>query len=245
MKSQAKCGIPERMEKMRETAPEQDLISRRSIAFSYIQGKTTLRDCISGLGGVIREIGKELPENIYEKVRDGLWIARDAKVSDSAVIEGDAIICQGSRIYPGSAISGNAVIGSHVRVGVGCEIRNTICFDLSEIGNGCFIDSSIIGYKASVMPNCVVYAYLPEGRNETQKRDRYGVPMSSARSHFYGSVIGDCTVIEPFSLIKPNSHIGAFSKVTAYSEFVGDLPPYKVYKNQTVMPTIRAEEIMI
>ncbi len=73
------------------------------------------------------------------------------EVSSSAVIEGNVVIGEGTRLLPGVYIEGNAVIGKNCKIGPNCYIRgNTAIGDGVHIGQAVEIKNSIIGHKSSV-----------------------------------------------------------------------------------------------
>lgn len=67
-------------------------------------------------------------------------IARSAKISKSAVIEGDVVIGAGTKILEGAMIRGPCYIGENCVIG-----NNALVRDYSHIGNG-----SVIGYSSEI-----------------------------------------------------------------------------------------------
>ena len=63
------------------------------------------------IGQFIMELGKTLPEDEYDKVGEDVWIAKDAKVFESAYIHGPAIIGHGAEVRHCAFIRGNAIVG--------------------------------------------------------------------------------------------------------------------------------------
>lgn len=70
---------------------------------------------------------------------------------DLAVIDGEVIIGEGTRLLPGVVIEGNVVIGKDCKIGPNCYIRgNTSIGDGCHIGNAVEIKNTVIGHKSNV-----------------------------------------------------------------------------------------------
>ncbi len=67
------------------------------------------------------------------------------EVHSSAVIEGEVIVGEGTRILPGVFIEGNAIFGKECKIGPNCYIRGN-----SYIGDNCHIGQSV------EIKNCII-----------------------------------------------------------------------------------------
>ena len=75
----------------------------------------------------------------------------DGKVYDSAVVEGNVQIGEGTKILPGVYIEGNVIIGKDCKVGPNCYIRgNTFIGDNCHVGQSVEIKNSILMNKTNV-----------------------------------------------------------------------------------------------
>ena len=78
----------------------------KTIAAPLFEGKTYPWEVLPHIEEFILELGKTLSENDYDKRGDNIWIARTAKVADTASITGPAIICDKTlRLYKGKGHS--------------------------------------------------------------------------------------------------------------------------------------------
>ena len=100
------------------------------------------------ISAFILRLGETLPEEEYEKRSDNIWIARDAKVFDSAYIGGPCIIGHGTEVRHCAFIRENALIGAGCVVGNSTELKNVILFDGVEVPHYNYVGDSILGYKA-------------------------------------------------------------------------------------------------
>lgn len=71
----------------------QDLYDlNETIAAELFEGLTYPWEALPKIGEFIKKLGKTLSEEEYDKIGEDVWIAKSAKVFDSAYIHGPAII---------------------------------------------------------------------------------------------------------------------------------------------------------
>ena len=71
----------------------QDLLDlSKTIAAPLFAGKTYPWEALAEIGDFILQLGPTLPAEEYEQRGENIWIARDAKIFDSAYIAGPCII---------------------------------------------------------------------------------------------------------------------------------------------------------
>ena len=74
----------------------QDLLDlSKTIAAPLFAGKTYPWEALAEIGDFILQLGPTLPAEEYEQRGENIWIARDAKIFDSAYIAGPCIIDHG------------------------------------------------------------------------------------------------------------------------------------------------------
>ena len=70
----------------------QDLLDlSKTIAAPLFAGKTYPWEALAEIGDFILQLGPTLPAEEYEQRGENIWIARDAKIFDSAYIAGPCI----------------------------------------------------------------------------------------------------------------------------------------------------------
>ena len=77
-----------------------------------------------------------------------MWIAKSAKVFDSAYIHGPAIIGKEAEVRHCAFIRGNAIVGEGAVVGNSTELKNVILFNKVQVPHYNYVGDSILGYKA-------------------------------------------------------------------------------------------------
>ena len=97
-----------------------------TIAADIFDGCTFPWEVLSKIGDFIVKLGNILPESEYEKRGENVWVAKSAKVFDSAYINGPCIIGKDAEVRHCAFIRGNAIVGEGVVVGNSTELKNVI-----------------------------------------------------------------------------------------------------------------------
>ena len=86
----------------------QDLLDlSKTIAAPLFAGKTYPWEALAEIGDFILQLGPTLPAEEYEQRGENIWIARDAKIFDSAYIAGPCIIDHGAELRQCAFVRGN------------------------------------------------------------------------------------------------------------------------------------------
>ena len=96
----------------------------------------------------IIKLGNSLPEDIYDKKGDDIWIAKSAKVFDSAYIGGPCIIDEEAEVRHCAFIRGSAIVGKRAVVGNSTELKNVILFNKVQVPHYNYVGDSILGYMS-------------------------------------------------------------------------------------------------
>ena len=127
----------------------QDLLDlSKTIAAPLFAGKTYPWEALAEIGDFILQLGPTLPAEEYEQRGENIWIARDAKIFDSAYIAGPCIIDHGAELRQCAFVRGNAIVGKNAVVGNSCELKNVVLFDNVQTPHFNYVGDSILGYKA-------------------------------------------------------------------------------------------------
>ena len=216
---------------MREVIPAADLLSHRSLLAPYIEKAGCIKDIITGLTNEIYKIGASLPEEEYRHVADGVWIHKDSAVDPGVKIEEATIIGGGCNISPCCWLHGGVVIGHHVTLGLGCDIKGSILYDLSCVGSSSSLEYSLLGYRAHIGQLCLLRSDLPEGVGTELVKSKDGVLRPLPTSVKVGSVVGDCARIAPQCILESGCHVGAFAAVASFSDVRQNVASYATLHN--------------
>jgi len=90
---------------------------------------------------------------------DGIHIASDADVSETATVVAPSLIGPGARVASGATIGPGTVLESGCRVGEGASVIGSALFSGCEVGDGASVADSILSAGTQVEPG----AAIPEG----------------------------------------------------------------------------------
>ncbi len=77
-----------------------------------------------------------------------LWLAKDAKIAQSARLCGPVVVMNGARIGLEAIVLGPAVIGRNVTIGPGSIVNTSTIWDGARVEENCEITDSIVAYNA-------------------------------------------------------------------------------------------------
>ena len=177
----------------------------------------------------ILELGKRLPEEIYEKRGEDIWVAKNAKVAPTACLNGPLIIDEEAEIRHCAFVRGNAIVGKGAVVGNSTELKNVVLFNKVQVPHYNYVGDSVLGYKAhmgagSITSNVksdkkLVVVKSPEGQIET------GIKK-------FGAMLGDEVEVGCGTVLNPGSVVGSHSNIYPLSSVRGFVPANSIYKKQ-------------
>lgn len=191
------------------------------------QGKTYPWEALGEIHELILQAGSKLDPAIYEQRGEGLWIARSAKVAETACIHGPAIIGQEAQIRHCAFIRGDAIVGAGAVVGNSTELKNCVLFHKVQVPHYNYVGDSILGYRAhmgagSICSNVRSDKKLVAVRAGDQK-------IETGRKKF-GAILGDGAEIGCGSVLNPGAVIGRGTQVYPLSSVRGCVPAQSIYK---------------
>lgn len=213
---------------------EQANISRmygleHTIAAKLFDGAQYPWELLPKISSFIVELGNSLPEEIFEKRGENIWIARSAKVAPTASITGPSIIDENAEIRHCAFIRGNAIVGKGAVVGNSTELKNVVLFDKVQVPHYNYVGDSILGYKAHMGAGSIT---------SNVKSDKTLVVVRDGREEIatglkkFGAMLGDCVEVGCGSVLNPGTVIGPESQIYPLSSVRGVVPERSIYKKQ-------------
>lgn len=200
-----------------------------TIAKDIFEGVTYPWEVLPKISSFIVELGETLSEDEYDKIGENVWIAKSAKVFESAYINGPAIIGKNAEVRQCAFIRGNAIVGEGAVVGNSTELKNVILFNKVQVPHYNYVGDSILGYKAhmgagSITSNVksdkkLVVVKTPEGNIETGMKK-------------FGAMLGDEVEVGCGTVLNPGSVVGAHTNIYPLSSVRGYVPAESIYKRQ-------------
>ena len=200
-----------------------------TIAARLFDGLVYPWEALPKIKDFILTLGPTLSKDEYDQVGEDVWIAKDAKVYPSALINGPAIIGKGAEVRHCAFIRGNAIVGEGAVVGNSTELKNVVLFNKVQVPHYNYVGDSILGYKAhmgagSITSNVksdkkLVKVHMPEGDIETGLKK-------------FGAMVGDNVEVGCGSILNPGTVVGRESNIYPLSSVRGVVPERSIYKRQ-------------
>ena len=177
----------------------------------------------------ILELGKRLPEEIYEKRGEDIWVAKNAKVAPTACLNGPLIIDEEAEVRHCAFVRGNAIVGKGAVVGNSTELKNVVLFNKVQVPHYNYVGDSILGFKAhmgagSITSNVKSDKTLVVVKNGEEK-------METGLKKF-GAMLGDHVEVGCNSVLNPGTVIGPDTNIYPTSCVRGCIPAGSIYKKQ-------------
>ena len=204
---------------------------KETIAASLFDGKTYAWEVLDDIKEYILKLGPTLPKDEYDNPKEGVWIAKDAKVFDSAYIGSPCIIDHEAEIRHCAFIRGSAIVGKGATVGNSVELKNAVLFNCAEVPHFNYVGDSVLGFHAHMGAGSVTSNVKADRKNVVVK-DADG-NIETGRKKF-GAILGDYAEIGCNAVLNPGSVIGSHSQVYPTTCFRGVLANNSICKDSMV-----------
>lgn len=200
-----------------------------TIAAELFDGVEYPWEALPGIGEFIVKLGNSLPEEVYEKRGENVWVAKSAKVYPSAYINGPAIIDEEAEIRHCAFIRGNAIVGKSAVVGNSTELKNVVLFNKVQVPHYNYVGDSVLGYKAHMGAGSIT---------SNVKSDKTLVVVRAGEERFetglkkFGAMLGDEVEVGCNSVLNPGTVIGKKSSIYPTSSVRGYVPADSIYKEK-------------
>ena len=209
-----------------------------TVADELLSSVTYPWEALAKISDFIFELGIRLDPSRYYSPQNGVWIAKDAFISESAVISSPCIIGKDAEIRHCAFIRGSAIIGCGAVVGNSSEIKNCILFDEAKLPHFNYAGDSIIGYKAHFGAGVIT---------SNVKSDKSLISVCTDRSHIHtglkklGAIVGDKTEVGCNTVLNPGTVIGKESSIYPSSCVRGYVKGGHIYKSpNNIVPKERS-----
>ncbi len=213
---------------MKECRIENLFDTTKTIAACLFEKASYPWEILDKISDYIIELGNSLDPDKYEKKGENIWIAKSAKVFDSAYLNGPLIIDEDAQIRQCAFIRGSAIVGKNAVVGNSTELKNVILFDNVQVPHYNYVGDSILGYKAhmgagSITSNVKSDKALVVVKGNDQK-------IETGRKKV-GAFLGDLVEVGCNSVLNPGTVVGRGSNIYPLSSVRGVVAAGSIYKN--------------
>lgn len=181
------------------------------------------------LSDFIKELGKSLDPDIYEKRGENIWVAKSASVAPSAYLGGPLIICENAEIRHCAFIRGNAIIGKGAVVGNSTEIKGSVLFDGVQAPHYNYVGDSILGYKSHMGAGSITSNLKSDKSTVTVLIN--GERINTERKKL-GAILGDNVEVGCNSVLNPGTVVGRSTNIYPLSPVRGYVPQNSIYKDK-------------
>lgn len=198
-----------------------------TIAKDLFEGVEYPWEVLPKISGFILELGATLPKEEYDKVGEDVWIAKSAKVFESAYIHGPAIIGKDAEVRHCAFIRGNAIVGEGAVVGNSTELKNVVLFNKVQVPHYNYVGDSILGYKAHMGAGSIT---------SNVKSDKKLVIVKGASAWIetglkkFGAMLGDGVEVGCNSVLNPGTVVGPWTNIYPLSCVRGVVPAHSIFK---------------
>ena len=199
----------------------------KTIAADVFEEKDYPWEVLPEIGAFIIKLGESLDPEKYEKRGENIWVAKSAKVFESAYLNGPLIIDEEAEVRHCAFIRGNAIVGKNCVVGNSTELKNVILFDNVQVPHYNYVGDSILGYKSHMGAGSIT---------SNVKSDKTLVVVKDGEDHIetglkkFGAMLGDYVEVGCNSVLNPGSVIGRHSNIYPTSCVRGVIHENSIFK---------------
>ncbi len=186
----------------------------------------------------VLSLGKTLDKNVYDEVKENVWIAKSVKIYPNTVIEGPCIIDEGAEVRPSAFIRGRVIVGKNCVVGNSTELKNCILFDNVQVPHFNYVGDSILGYKAHIGAGGVTSNVKSDKTEVVLHIGGVSVPTGLRK---LGAMLGDFAEVGCNTVLNPGTVVGRSSNVYPLSSVRGYVPENSIYKAERGVTAKRTE----
>lgn len=215
---------------MKELTIESLYSLEETIAADLFDGATYPWEVLPKIKDFIIELGKTLPADRYEEVKENVWIAKSANVYPTAYINGPAIIDEEAEVRHCAFIRGNAIVGKGAVVGNSTELKNVVLFNKVQVPHYNYVGDSVLGFKAHMGAGSIT---------SNVKSDKTLVKVHTGSGDLetglkkFGAMLGDNVEVGCNSVLNPGTVIGKSTNIYPTSMVRGFVPANSIYKTKT------------
>ena len=203
----------------------------QTIAGEYLAQFTYPWEALAGISDFIREIGPTLDPEKYEQRGEDVWVAKSAKVFDSAYLGGPLIIDEDAEVRHCAFIRGSAIVGKGSVVGNSTELKNVILFNTVQVPHYNYVGDSILGHKSHMGAGSIT-SNVKSDKTLVVVKDCYDT-KEEIETGFkkFGAMLGDGVEVGCNSVLNPGTVIGNNSNVYPLSRVRGVVPANSIFKD--------------
>ena len=198
-----------------------------TIAKELFESITYPWEALPKIKDYILELGATLDTDKFDKIADDIWVAKSAKIAQSASLNGPLIIDEEAEVRHCAFIRGSAIVGKNAVVGNSTELKNCVLFDNVQVPHYNYVGDSIYGYKSHTGAGVIASNLKSDKTLVTVMCDGEKVETGVKK---FGAMIGDYVEVGCNSVMNPGTVVGRNSNVYPLSFVRGYVEENSIYK---------------
>lgn len=203
---------------------------KETIAAQLFEGVTYPWEVLPKIHDFIIELGRCLPQDIYEEKGENIWIAKSAKVAPTACLNGPLIVDEEAEIRHCAFVRGNAIVGKGAVVGNSTELKNVVLFNKVQVPHYNYVGDSVLGFKSHMGAGSITSNVKSDKTLVTVKGKDIQIETGLKKM---GAMLGDNVEVGCNSVLNPGTVIGRNSNIYPTSMVRGVVPANSIYKTRT------------
>ncbi len=199
-----------------------------TIAAPLFLDKTYPWEVLPKIKAFILELGSTLDADVYEQRGTDIWIAKSAKVAETASLAGPLIIGENAEVRHCAFIRGSVIVGEDAVVGNSTELKNSILFNSVQVPHYNYVGDSILGYRSHMGAGSICSNVKSDKKLVVVKDGAEEIETGLKK---FGAILGDCVEVGCGSVLNPGTVIGKNSHIYPLSSVRGCIRADSIYKN--------------
>ena len=199
-----------------------------TIAAKIFENVTYPWEVLPRIHDFILELGRTLPEDIYEKRGEDIWVAKSAQVAPTACLNGPLIVDEEAEIRHCAFVRGNAIVGKGAVVGNSTELKNVILFNKVQVPHYNYVGDSVLGFKSHMGAGSIT-SNVKSDKTLVVVKDKKNLYETGLKK--MGAMLGDCVEVGCNSVLNPGTVIGRNSNIYPTSCVRGVIPAEHIFKD--------------
>ena len=200
-----------------------------TIAADIFEGAEYPWEVLPRIHDFILKLGAELPAEKFEKRGEDIWIAKSAKVAQTACLNGPLIVDEEAEIRHCAFVRGNAIVGKGAVVGNSTELKNVILFNKVQVPHYNYVGDSILGFKSHMGAGSITSNVKSDKTLVVVKNGEEKIATGLKKM---GAMLADYVEVGCNSVLNPGTVIGKNTNIYPTSCVRGCIPENAIYKNE-------------
>ena len=193
-----------------------------TIAADLFAGVVHPWEVLGRIHDFIIELGNSLPEELFERKGENIWVAKSASIAPTACLNGPLIVDEEAEIRHCAYIRGNAIVG---------KLKNVVLFNKVQVPHYNYVGDSILGYRAHMGAGSITSNVKSDKTLVTVAAGAERIPTGLKKM---GAMLGDFVEVGCNSVLNPGVVVGKNSNIYPTSSVRGFVPADSIFKMNTM-----------